>query len=84
MDGWMGGIHAAPEVYVLVTHLKGEGVSVVPSLLQQGFVHGAQSRLVALGVDLNVGDPDVLPEAQTYHVQVVAAVTEGTHQVHKH
>lgn len=47
-------------------------------------MHGGQSGLVALRVDLDMLDPDVLPEAQTHHIQVVAAVAEGTCQLHKH
>lgn len=47
-------------------------------------MHVAQGRLVALGVDLHVLDPDVLPEAQAHHIQVIAPVTESTRQLHKH
>lgn len=47
-------------------------------------MHGAHSGLVALGVNLDVLDPDVLPEAQTHHIQVITTVTEGTRQLHKH
>lgn len=67
-----------------VTHLKSERVSVVPGLLQQGLVHGAQSGLVVLRVDLDMLDPDVLPEAQAHHIQVVTTIAEGTCQLHKH
>lgn len=66
------------------SHLKGERVGVVSGLLQQGFVHGAQAGLVALGVELEAAHPDVLPEAQAHHIQVIAPVTEGTGQLHKH
>lgn len=65
-------------------HLKGEGIRVVPSLLQQRVVHAAQGRLVAVRVDLDLLDPDVLPEAEAHHVQVVAAVAESARQLHKH
>lgn len=66
------------------TYLKGEGIRVVPSLLQQHLVHAALGRFVALRVDLDLFDPDVLPEAETHHVQVVAAIAEGARQLHKH
>lgn len=59
-------------------------MGVVPSLLQQHVVHGAHCRLVVLRVDLDVLDPDVLPEAEAHHVQVVAAVAESARQLHKH
>lgn len=74
------------QIYRLLTptYLKGEGIRVVPSLLQQRVVHAAQGRLVALRVDLDLLDPDVLPEAEAHHVQVVAAVAEGARQLHKH
>lgn len=66
------------------SYLKGERIRVVAGLLQQGFVHGAQAGLLALGVELEAVQPDILPEAQAHHVQVIAAVTEGTGQLHKH
>lgn len=47
-------------------------------------MHGAEGGFVVLWVELVVVDPDVFPEAQTHHVQVIAAVTEGTGQLHKH
>lgn len=47
-------------------------------------MHAAHCRLVAIWVDLDMLDPDVLPEAEAHHVQVVAAVAEGTRQLHKH
>lgn len=66
------------------TYLKGEGIRVVPSLLQQHVMHAAQRRPVVLRVDLDMLDPDVLPEAEAHHVQVVAAVAERARQLHKH
>lgn len=47
-------------------------------------MHGAEGGFVVLWVELVVVDPDVFPEAQTHHVQVIAAVTEGTGQLHEH
>lgn len=66
------------------TYLKGEGIRVVPSLLQQHLVHAVLGRLVALRVDLDMLDPDVLPEAEAHHVQVIAAIAEGARQLHIH
>lgn len=66
------------------SYLKGEGVRVVSGLLQQGLVHGAQAGLVALRVELDAVQPDVLPEAQAHHIQVIATVAEGTRQLHEH
>lgn len=68
----------------MLPYLERERICVVSSLLQQGVVHGAQGGLVALGVDLDMLDPDVLPEAQAHHIQVVTTITEGTCQLHKH
>lgn len=65
-------------------YLKGERVRVVSGLLQQGFMHGFQAGLVALGVELVAVQPDILPEAQAHHIQVFTTVTEGTRQLHKH
>ncbi|TNN64263.1 hypothetical protein EYF80_025514 [Liparis tanakae] len=62
---------------VIGSRLQGHGA-------RQGVVHFGQSGLVALRVDLDVRDPDVLPEAQAHHVQVVGAVPEGARQLHKH
>lgn len=39
---------------------------------------------MAVRVDLDLLDPDVLPEAEAHHVQVVAAVAESARQLHKH
>lgn len=47
-------------------------------------MHGAQAGLVALRVQLETVEPDVLPEAQAHHIQVVTTITEGTGQLHKH
>lgn len=47
-------------------------------------MHAALGRLVVLRVDLDLLDPDVLPEAEAHHVQVVAAIAEGARQLHKH
>lgn len=47
-------------------------------------MHGAQAGLVALGVELDALEPDILPEAQAHHIQVFTTVTEGTRQLHKH
>lgn len=47
-------------------------------------MHLAQSGPVGLRVDLDTVDPDVLPEAQAHHIQVVTTITEGTCQLHKH
>lgn len=66
------------------SYLKGERIGVVSGLLHQGFVHGAQAGLVALGVELEAAQPDVLPEAQAHHIQVITTVTEGARQLHKH
>lgn len=65
-------------------YLKSEGIRVVPGLLQQGLMHGAQGGLVALRVDLDMLDPDILPEAQAHHIQVITTITEGTGQLDKH
>lgn len=65
------------------TYVKGEGVRVVARLLQQGVVHLAEFRLGAVGVQLVLREPDVLPEAQAHHIQVLAAVTEGTCQLYE-
>lgn len=65
-------------------YLKGERVRVVSGLLQQGLVHGTQAGLVALGVELGAAQPDILPEAQAHHIQVIATVPEGTRQLHEH
>lgn len=67
----------------ILLYLKGEGVRIVPCLLQQGLVHGAQLGLVALRVDLYLLEPDVLPEAQAHHIQVLTAITEGTGQLYE-
>ena len=68
----------------MFSYLESERIRVVSSLLHQGVVHGGQGGLVALGVDLDLLDPDVLPEAQAHHIQVVTTITEGTCQLHKH
>lgn len=68
----------------IVSYLKSERICVVSSLLQQGVMHVVQGGLVVLRVDLDTLDPDVLPEAQAHHVQVIATVAEGTRQLHKH
>lgn len=68
----------------VMSYLKGERVRVVSALLHQSVVHVGQSGLVALWVDLDLMDPDVLPEAQAHHIQVVTTVAEGTCQLHKH
>ncbi len=68
----------------VLSYIKSESMCVVSGLLQQRIVHGSQCGLVALRVDLHVLDPDVLPEAQAHHIQVITAVTEGTCQLHKH
>lgn len=47
-------------------------------------MHGAQAGLVALRVELETVEPDVLPEAQAHHIQVFTTITEGTGQLHKH
>lgn len=47
-------------------------------------MHGAQGGLVALRVDLDMMDPDILPEAQAHHIQVITTITEGTGQLDKH
>lgn len=47
-------------------------------------MHGVQGGLVALRVDLDMLDPDVLPEAQAHHIQVITTITEGTRQLHEH
>lgn len=67
-----------------MSYLKSERICVVSSLLQQGVMHVVQGGLVVLRVDLDTLDPDVLPEAQAHHVQVIATVAEGTRQLHKH
>lgn len=68
----------------IVSYLKSERICIVSSLLQQGVMHVVQGGLVVLRVDLYTLDPDVLPEAQAHHVQVIATVAEGTRQLHKH
>lgn len=80
--GWTG--WSLKPVSGHVAYFKSESMRVVSSLLQQGVMHGAQGGLVALRVDLDVLDPDVLPEAQAHHIQVVATIAEGTRQLHKH
>lgn len=47
-------------------------------------MHGVQGGLVALRVDLDMLDPDVLPEAQAHHIQVITTITEDTRQLHEH
>ena len=75
-------------IHVCVTeplpYVEGERVGVVPGLLHQGVVHDAQLGLVALRVDLDLLVPDVLPERQANHVQVLAAVAEGAGQLREH
>ena len=65
-------------------YVEGERVGVVPGLLHQGVVHDAQLGLVALRVDLDLFVPDVLPERQANHVQVLTAIAEGAGQLHEH
>lgn len=64
-------------------YLKAERVRSISGLLQQGFMHGGQSGLVTLRVDLDVLQPDVLPEAQPDHIQVITTVPEGARQLHE-
>lgn len=52
----------------MFSYLESERIRVVSSLLHQGVMHGGQGGLVALGVDLDLLDPDVLPEAQAHHI----------------
>lgn len=46
-------------------------------------MHGAQAGLLAVGVELEAVQPDILPEAQAHDVQVITTVTEGTRQLHE-
>lgn len=62
--------------------LKGKGISLLSDLLQEEFLHRRLGRVLPRGwVHLDALDPDVPPEGQPHHVQVVASVAEGAGQV---
>lgn len=48
---------------LLDTYFKSERVCTIASLLQQDVVHGAHVRLVFQRMELDMVEPDVLPEA---------------------
>lgn len=62
--------------------MKGKSISLLSDLPQEEFLHRGLSRVLPHGwVHLDVLDPDVSPEGQTHHVQVVASVAEGAGKV---
>lgn len=62
--------------------LKGKSMSLLSALPQEEFLHRGLSRVLPRGrVHLDALDPDVPPEGQTHHVQVLASVAEGADEV---
>lgn len=62
--------------------LKGKSISLLSDLPQEEFLHRGLSRVLPRGrVHLDTLDPDVSPERQTHHVQVVASIAEGAGEV---
>ena len=60
-------------------HLKSESVSLLPNFLQEEFHHRRFGWAFPRGwIHLDALDPDVPPEGQPHHVQVIAPVAEGT------
>ena len=57
-------------------------MSLVSTFLQEGILHGGVGWLaVPRGrVYLETLDPDVFPEGQAYHIQVIATIAEGQGQ----
>lgn len=71
-----------PPSKVMLADLKGKSISLLSDLPQEEFLHRGLSRVLSRGrVHLDALDPDVSPEGQTHHVQVVASIAEGAGEV---
>lgn len=68
-----------------LSHLEGEGTSLLTNFFQKGFLHWCfRHTSIRGGINLNVFDPNVSPEGQSDDVQVVTSITEGTSEVDKY
>lgn len=65
--------------------LKGKNISLLSDLPQEVFLHRGLRCVVPCGrVHLDALDPDVSPEGQAHHVQVITSVAEGAGEVDVH
>lgn len=65
--------------------LDGKRISLLSDLIQEVFVHWGLGRVLPRGgIHLDAMDPDISPEGQPDHIQVLASVAEGTGEVDVH
>lgn len=63
----------------ILTHAESEGIPLLFTFLQKGILHGRVDVFLTRWrrIDLHPHCPDVFPEAQAHHIQVVATIAEG-------